>query len=786
MARRARTRRPGWQVGRCRRWARGRLGRWHGPGSRAGHRRAGARPGAASPEVPWDLVGAELLAAGEAPGRRRAAPPLGRLRSAGSTAPLAGTPRPPRPRSRPAGRGPWAPTTSTALCRTLARTLAEHHGRSPRRTQPGAVHRRARIAACRHHRTRPRSPFVAENGGSRWVLAPLDAAAGVDGVAVPLLGLVCLAATGTGRIFVDLESCGRAICVAGDLDRALQRCRRGRGRAGRPTGGPTICASCWWAFGSALAPISEDRLRCVDSLDEVVEGVTDRAVGRKAGTVRGRESTRAIGRGPGSARRRRDPDFLSRRPVRPPRSSSPSCRTGSPRPARRRSASLSLARCRQRAWWFEIDAAECRAPAAPVTVRASRSTARSYAALARLIRAEAAVARPEPTEALLPAWVLVSVPVYEPVGELARAAPAAAGRPDREPAGCCGSSVNRPWTASIGCCWVCRWRWRSSASSRCPAGRCRRALAASVWLYGVTVAERDAKLLPGSGDWLGTDADGNARLPAGPGRRAAPVRRCAARSGTCRRAGRAWRTSPTRRAALELARGPLLEPHLPRRHHLDRADPVAHEMPAFVVECRTGRPPATWPRAGWTGRSPPPGPGCGLSRLRAPGTTWCRRSGARRAGGGDLGADRQGGRGQPPGHRSRGIPARLTAERSARHRLQPRTLAAPGWPAVSGARLNWAGPDAPSCGSPGSARVRQCGSGPGTVSAELRRRVIDRTSSASSSCSSVSLPARRSRARSRPRGSSCARPAPAWRPWPPPRSRCSWLSGVTIDGDDSA
>jgi hypothetical protein len=109
-----------------------------------------------------------------------------------------------------------------------------------------------------------------------------------------------------------------------------------------------------------------------------------------------------------------------------------------------------------------------------------------------------------------------------------------------------------------------------------------RALAASVWPYGVTVAERDATLAR-VGDWLGAGADGQARLRLD-------------EDGRLRLsddvqldwhlfvalAERGDESDVLR--ALELTRGPLVEPHLPRRYTWIARDPVAHEMPAFVAD----------------------------------------------------------------------------------------------------------------------------------------------------------------------------------------------------------
>ena len=115
-------------------------------------------------------------------------------------------------------------------------------------------------------------------------------------------------------------------------------------------------------FGSALAPISEHRLRCVDSLDEVVEGVTDRlSAGRQELSASGIDSV-LTGRVRGLRGDGLTPDFLVLA-TRPRRSSWPSCRTGPARPGGRRWASSSPARCRPRGGGSRSTTAGCSTPA---------------------------------------------------------------------------------------------------------------------------------------------------------------------------------------------------------------------------------------------------------------------------------------------------------------------------------------------------------------------------------------------------------------------------------------
>src|SRR6185369_1273851 len=142
--------------------------------------------------------------------RRRAA-----LRRAGSTAPL---PDAEAAAAEVAVRLGADPAGADYLDRAL-RTLAEHD-----RPVPEVYAARLSTDAFELLLAVPQDqappPFVAESGGSRWVLDRSTALPAVDGVAAPLPGLVSVGGDGHGRIFVDLESCGGAICVAGDLDRA--------------------------------------------------------------------------------------------------------------------------------------------------------------------------------------------------------------------------------------------------------------------------------------------------------------------------------------------------------------------------------------------------------------------------------------------------------------------------------------------------------------------------------------------------------------------------------------
>jgi hypothetical protein len=230
-------------------------------------------------------------------------------------------------------------------------------------------------------------------------------------------------------------------------------------------------------------------------------------------------------------------------------------------------------------WRFEIDdKGMLDTGVLGVTVGAQLLTVRSYAALARLLRAEAAAAEPVPT----PVWAPLSAVPEEPVEQLAVPTLPRPVDPDREPAVLLRifgepavDSADRllpgtPLALEI------------AGYLALTGGVTPRALAASVWPYGVTVAERDATLAR-VGDWLGADDAGQPRLRLdedGRLRLSDEVQldwhlfvALAARGG-----------DEDVLRALELARGPLVEPHLPRRYTWIARDRVSHQMPAFVAD----------------------------------------------------------------------------------------------------------------------------------------------------------------------------------------------------------
>jgi hypothetical protein len=334
-------------------------------------------------------------------------------------------------------------------------------------------------------------------------------------------------------------------------------------------------------FGSALAPISEHRLRCVDTLDEVVEGVTDRlSAGRQELSASGIDSV-LTGRVRGLRGDGLTPDFLVL--ATPPAPEQLAELQDWARSTRRAPLGVLIAgEVPTARWRFEIDdRGMLDTGVLGVTVGAQLLTARSYAALARLVRAEAAVAPPEPAEPG-PVWAPLSASQEQPADELAVPELPRPGDPDREPAvllrifgepAVDGSDRLLPGTPLA---------LEIAGFLALSGGVTPRALAASVWPYGVTVAERDATLAR-VGDWLGTDEYGKPRLRLD-------------EDGRLRLsddvqldwhlfvalAARGDESDVLR--ALELARGPLVEPHLPRRYTWIARDPVAHEMPAFVAD----------------------------------------------------------------------------------------------------------------------------------------------------------------------------------------------------------
>ena len=430
------------------------------------------------------------------------------------------------------------------------------------------------------------APFVAENGGARWVLDRTMRLPAADGAPAPLPGLVSIGGDGHGRVFVDLEAAGGTICVEGDLDRA---------RSVVAAAAVELVTNRWSdrmrvtlvGFGSALAPISEDRLRCVDSLGDVLEGVTDRlSASRQALTAAGVGSVLT-----GRVRGLRDPeglvpDFLVlAAPPDPTQLAELQEWAGS---STRAPLGILVAGSVPGARWrFGIDeAGVLDAGVLGVQVGAQLLSARSFAALARLLQAEAASAAVDREAAVAAArsWLPPSAPagVASPVEPAVPPAlprpvdpdtpPAVLVRVFGEPEAEGGPQLlpGTPLAVEI----VAHLALRGAVTPR--------ALAAAAWPYGVTAAERDATLTR-VGDWLGADAAGEPRLRLdddGRLRLAADVQ--LDWHVFVALASRGADADVLR--ALELARGPLAAPHLPRRWTWLARERVVRELPAYVVD----------------------------------------------------------------------------------------------------------------------------------------------------------------------------------------------------------
>jgi LysM domain len=541
-----------------------------------------------SPYIPWDIVGAELLAAGLlealiAMRRRRA-------------------------RLRMAGAGIMFPDADAAAVEVAVRLGADSEGadfldralrvlasRLAEQDRPVPEAYAARLSADALElwlavpQERAPAPFVAQSDGACWTVdrrTPLPDAAGV---AAPLPGLVSLGGDGYGRVFVDLEAAGGAICVAGDLDQA---------RSVVAAAAVELVTNRWSddlrvtlvGFGSALAPISDTRLRCVDSLDEVLEGVTDRlSASRQALAASGVDSV-LTGRVKGLRPDGLTPDFLVL--AGPPDPDQLRELQEWSRSATRAPLGILIAgEVPSARWRFAIDQHGVLGTGVlGLTVGAQLLSARSYAALARLLQAEAvssaaAEAGRREAEAAAGDWPAPSGPLPE-LPPLTRPHLPRPVDPDRDPAvlvrilgepaaepAADGGDELAPGTPLA----VEIVSYVALAGAVSP-----RAMAAAVWPYGVTEAERDATLARVR-EWLGPDAEGRPRLRLDEDNRLRLSEEVqldwhlfVARSASDRDADVL--------AALELARGPLAEPRLPRRYTWIAANRVAQEMPAYVAD----------------------------------------------------------------------------------------------------------------------------------------------------------------------------------------------------------
>ena len=531
-----------------------------------------------SPQVPWDLVGAELLAAGllealVALRRRRAG-----LRRPGSVVTLPDAEAASVEVAVRLGADQAGADYLDRALRVLARALALQDRPVPEVYAARLSGEALELLLAVPLEQAP-APFVAENGGARWVLDRSTALPAADGVPAPLPGLVSLGGDGHGRVFVDLEGAGGAICVAGDLDRA---------RSVVAAAAVELVTNRWSddmrvtlvGFGAALAPVSEERLRCVDTLDEVIDGVTDRlSASRQTLTAAGVDSV-LTGRVRGLPGDGLTPDFLVL--AAPPRPDQLAELQAWARSARRAPLGILIAgEVPTARWRFEIDdRGVLDTGVLGISVGAQLLSARSYAALARLLQAEAVALAADRAGPPAAEWGL-AVPDGPAEPPAAPALPRPVD-PDVEPAvlvrvfgepevgGAAGLRPGTPLALEI------------VSYLALTGGVTPRALAASIWPYGVTGAERAASLARVR-DWLGEDAAGRPRLREDP-------------DGRLRLSEEVqldWHLFVALAArgddadvlrALELARGPLVQPRLPRRYSWLARERVAHELPAYVTD----------------------------------------------------------------------------------------------------------------------------------------------------------------------------------------------------------
>lgn len=119
------------------------------------------------------------------------------------------------------------------------------------------------------------APFEASDGGVRWTLARTVALAPPPDVPAPAPALVSLGGDGVGRVLVDLAAGQGVACIAGD---------RNAVRSVVAAAAVELVTAPWAdrsavtlvGFGDQLAPLGGRRLRCADSLADVVEDITDR------------------------------------------------------------------------------------------------------------------------------------------------------------------------------------------------------------------------------------------------------------------------------------------------------------------------------------------------------------------------------------------------------------------------------------------------------------------------------------------------------------------------------
>ncbi|MBI1759422.1 MAG: LysM peptidoglycan-binding domain-containing protein [Actinobacteria bacterium] len=536
-----------------------------------------------SPDIPWDLVGAELLAAG-------LLELLVALRRRRSIARYAGGPVA-QPDDEATGvetavrigADPASARFIDGALRLLAHGLAADDRPVPEIYAARISADRLELLLAVPQQQAP-APFLVEDGGGRWALPRDVPLPPLGGVAAPLPGLVSVGGDGRGRVLVDLEAAGGVICVEGGRDAA---------RSVVAAAAVELVTNPWSdemnvtlvGFGDALAPLNPSRLRCVDTLAEVLEEVTGRlSEGRQELAVAGVDSVltgrlRGIRGGPVT------PEFVV---------------LASPPPADELAELAAWARAGHGAplgilvagavpaarWRFAVgEDGILGTGVLGLTVGAQQLSPRSYAALARLLRAEAdATVAAERAAAARPATIgagpadVTLLPVQPEAIAPALPRPvdpdAPAGVRVRifgEPAAEGGESLapGTPLAVEI-------LSFLALAGPVTP-----RRLAAAVWPYGVTEAERDASL-DRLQRWLGLDGAGAPRLRFVDGKLALSPDVQLDWHLFVALAQRDEEEALLR--ALELARGPLAEPHLPRRYSWLHRQPVARELPAYVVD----------------------------------------------------------------------------------------------------------------------------------------------------------------------------------------------------------
>jgi hypothetical protein len=559
-----------------------------------------------SPAIPWDLVGAELLAAGllEA---------LIGLRRRRSRARYAGGPVA-RPDSDAAGAeaairigaDPAAAQFLDNALRLLASGLAQAQRPVPEIYAARVSAAGLELLLALPEDTAP-APFTVDGGG-RWMLARDTVFPDLSGVPAILPGLVSLGGDGRGRVFVDLEAAGGAICVAGDQDAA---------RSVVAAAAVELVTNRWSddirvtlvGFGSGLAALNPERLRCVESLGQVLDPVTDRlSRARQAMDAAGVSSvlTGRVRGVPGVG----TPQFLVL--AAPPDPAELAELTGWARSGHDAPLGVLIAGAVDGAQWqftIGVDGVLSTGPLG-LRVGAQQLSARSYAAIARLMHSEyVATVEAERQRATLVGGLTAAagLPLTEPVSGVAGNAGGTAGMPPAElatlltevPAESIEPTLPRPVDPDEPYSVLVRVFGEPGAEAgdalapgtplaveilsylALSGPVTARNLAAAVWPYGVTEAERDASL-GRLAEWLGTDLAGRSRLSNVDGQL---VLSSDVRLDWHQFVAYAQRGGDADLLrALELARGPLATPHLPRRYTWLARQPVAQELPAYVVD----------------------------------------------------------------------------------------------------------------------------------------------------------------------------------------------------------